>query len=317
MVTVLIFSSLSDVHARAVMSALSTHKCRVELLDLSEFPQRLALSMAFQNGRRCFSLDRPKHGRLDFSEVRSAWWRRPQAFQFPNSVIERSHQRLAFSETGTAFQGLYQSMDALWINQPIRDQAANHKPWQLAMAQDTGLEIPRTLMTSDPDAARAFWAECDGDVIYKQFLALPDAWSETRRVGPQEEALAESIRLCPVIFQRRVAAVADLRVTIIGDVVFAAASKVEELEYDVDVRVNLSARYEVHTLPDDVERLLLALMRRLGLVYGAIDLRLTKDGRYVFLEVNPAGQFLYIEEATRQPIAAALAAHLVEGVQLY
>jgi len=56
-----------------------------------------------------------------------------------------------------------------------------------------------------------------------------------------------------------------------------------------------------------------ALMRRLGLVYGAIDLRLTPDGRYVFLEINPAGQFLYVEQQTGQPIAAALAALLAAG----
>jgi D-alanine-D-alanine ligase-like ATP-grasp enzyme len=54
------------------------------------------------------------------------------------------------------------------------------------------------------------------------------------------------------------------------------------------------------------------LMRRFGLVYGAIDLRLTPEGRYVFLEINPAGQFLYVEHATRQPIAAALAKALIE-----
>jgi glutathione synthase/RimK-type ligase-like ATP-grasp enzyme len=54
-------------------------------------------------------------------------------------------------------------------------------------------------------------------------------------------------------------------------------------------------------------------MRRLGLVYGAIDLRLTGDGRYVFLEINPAGQFRYVEEQTGQPLAAALAARLAAG----
>jgi hypothetical protein len=54
-------------------------------------------------------------------------------------------------------------------------------------------------------------------------------------------------------------------------------------------------------------------MRRLGLVYGAIDLRLTPEGRYVFLEINPSGQFLYVEHATGQPITAALAKALIEG----
>ena len=205
-------------------------------------------------------------------------------------------------------------MDALWINPPALDNKAIHKPYQLALAQSLGLEIPHTLMTSDPDEAREFWRVCNGDVIYKQFLALPNAWAETRRLGEAETNVAdEAIRLAPVIFQRHVAAVADLRVTIIGDEIFAAAVDLRDLDYDVDVRMNLNAKHVAHELPDDVADKLRGLMRRLGLIYGAIDLRLTKDGRYVFLEINPAGQFLYVEQQTGQPIAAALAARLAAG----
>jgi glutathione synthase/RimK-type ligase-like ATP-grasp enzyme len=113
-----------------------------------------------------------------------------------------------------------------------------------------------------------------------------------------------------VIFQRRIEAVADLRITVIGDDIFAASAAVDSLEYDVDVRMNLNVKYSPHTLPESVASLLKSLMRTLRLDYGAIDMRLTNDGRYVFLEINPAGEFLYIEEATGQPIAAALAARL-------
>jgi D-alanine-D-alanine ligase-like ATP-grasp enzyme len=85
---------------------------------------------------------------------------------------------------------------------------------------------------------------------------------------------------------------------------------VRKLDYDVDVRMNVDAKHVAHDLPNDVSDKLRALMRRLGLVYGAIDLRLSEDGRYVFLEINPAGQFLYVEEQTGQPITSALAARL-------
>jgi glutathione synthase/RimK-type ligase-like ATP-grasp enzyme len=160
-------------------------------------------------------------------------------------------------------------------------------------------------MTSDPEEAREFWRVCDGDVVYKQFIALPDAWWETRRLGEAEaKATDDAIRLAPVIFQRHVAAVADLRATIVGDEIFAAAVDLRDLEYDVDVRMNFNAKHVAHNLPDDVADKLRGLMRRLGLVYGAIDLRLTEDGRYVFLEINPAGQFLYVEQQTGQPIAS-------------
>ncbi|HUC61497.1 MAG TPA: alpha-L-glutamate ligase [Alphaproteobacteria bacterium] len=314
--TILVFSSLKDAHAPAVMAALTASGALVELLDLSEFPQRLSLSMEFEDGGRRFALVRKGGARLDLADVTSVWWRRPQPFAFPEAMADGARRRFAFSESSTAFQGLYAALDAFWVNEPGRDAAAAHKPWQLALAQAIGLEIPATLMTSDPEAVAAFRHRHGGNVIFKQFLALPDAWRETRLLRPEDEAHLDSVRWAPVIFQRFVEAVADVRVIAIGGELFAAAADVRDMEYPVDVRMNLEARYEAHRLPHATEDGLRALMGRLGLEYGAIDLRLTPEGHYVFLEINPAGQFLYIEHMTGQKIAAALAARLIEGGRL-
>jgi glutathione synthase/RimK-type ligase-like ATP-grasp enzyme len=310
-VTVLILSAAPDVHAQAVMDALASRGAHAELLDLAEFPAQLTLSMAFENGRRRFELRRRGGGVLDFSAVRSVWWRRPQPFKLP-AGMDPSHQRFAASEAATAFQGLYQSLDANWVNVPAHDSVAAHKPYQLTLAQEIGLEIPPTLMTNDVEQARAFWRRHEGEVIYKQFIAMHETWRETRRLNSGDEAHADAIAHAPVIFQKHVPAVADLRVTAVGGRFFAAATDVRNAEYPQDVRMNLGAKYAAHDLPPEVRAKLSALMDRLGLVYGAIDLRLTPEGRYVFLEINPAGQFLYIERATGQPIAAALADVLIK-----
>jgi glutathione synthase/RimK-type ligase-like ATP-grasp enzyme len=297
-----------------VIAELDKLGARVELLDLADYPGKLTLTLAFGDGKRRFQLRRPGAGGLDMESVSAVWWRRPGQFVLPDAVRDQAHRRLAISEANTAFHGLFAAMDALWINPPALDAVASHKPYQLALAQSLGLEIPHTVMTSDPEEAREFWRVCGGDVVYKQFIALPESWSETRRLGEAETKIGdEAIRLAPVIFQRHVAAVADLRVTIIGDEIFAAAVDLKDLDYDLDVRMNLQAKHVAHDLPDDVADKLRGLMRRLGLIYGAIDLRLAKDGRYVFLEINPAGQFLYVEQQSSQPIAAALAARLAAG----
>ena len=312
---ILVVSTVADTHACAVIDTLARQGEQVELLDLADYPSKLTLTLAYANGDRRFRLSRPGEGQLDLACVRSVWWRRPSAFALPDALRDPGHRKLALSEASTAFSGLYEAMHALWINQPSRNAAASHKPFQLALAQELGLEIPDTVMTSDPEEARTFWRSCDGDVIYKQFIALPEAWAETRRLGDAEQKLADStLRVAPVIFQRHVPAVADLRVTVVGDEVFAAAADVRGLEYQTDVRLNLDVRHAAHRLPDAIEDRLRALMRRLGLVYGAIDLRLTPDGRYVFLEINPAGQFLFIEQSTGQKITAALAARLAAGL---
>jgi glutathione synthase/RimK-type ligase-like ATP-grasp enzyme len=308
---VLIISQVEDYHARAVMEALLERGAPAELLDLAEFPAKLALSMEFEGDGRRFQLRREGGGRLDLSTVGAVWWRRPQPYKLAAGVTDAAHRRFGYSEAATAMDGLYQSLDAFWVNDPRKDAAASHKPWQLTVAQRSGLSIPPTLMTNDPEEARDFWARHGNNVIYKIFRALPEAWRETRRLKPEDAALADRVRVTPIIFQPFVEAVADIRATVIGNEVFAAAADARKGEYPTDFRFNANLQWEKHRLPAEIEDQLRSLMRHMGLEYGAIDLRLTPEGEYVFLEINPAGQFLWVELATRQKIAAALAEHLM------
>jgi glutathione synthase/RimK-type ligase-like ATP-grasp enzyme len=310
---VLVFASLEDPHAHAVIRALASQGVQAELLDLSDFPTTLSLSIGFEDKARRLVLKRKDGGTLDLQTITAVWWRRPQPFGLPATMKDVTHRRFAVSEAATAFSGLYQSMDVLWVNDPLRDEAAHHKPWQLDVAQKIGLAIPATLMTSDPQEALDFWKRHDGDVIHKQFRALPEVYRETRRMRVEDAAFAEAIRLTPVIFQRFVDAVADVRITVIGDDLYAAAADTRKAEYPLDFRFNMNLKWEAHTLPPAVEDSLRVLMRRLGLEYGAIDMRLTPDGQYVFLEINPAGQFLWIEMETGQKISEALALRLASG----
>ncbi len=81
-------------------------------------------------------------------------------------------------------------------------------------------------MTNDEEAARAFWDQHSGEVIYKHFIALPDTWHETQRLYENDMVFAQAIRFAPVIFERHILAVADFRVIVIGDTLFAAAADV-------------------------------------------------------------------------------------------
>jgi glutathione synthase/RimK-type ligase-like ATP-grasp enzyme len=129
-------------------------------------------------------------------------------------------------------------------------------------------------------------------------------------------AYAEAIRFGPVIVQEYVAKRVELRVTVVGRAVFAAEIHSQESNharfdwrrYDLG-----STRHEVHRLPAVVADRCVEIVGRLGLRYGAIDLILTPDGRYVFLEVNPTGQWLWIEKATGLPIGDALCDLLLHG----
>jgi len=312
---ILIISSELDVHARSVLEAFARRGVdNVHLLDLSDFPTRMQMDMRLDNnGHSDFAITLPGDLRVPMEEVTAVWWRRPQMFRPPETVRKPEDRHFILTEAATAFQGMWQASRALWVNNILRDAAAAHKPWQLALAKRTGLSIPETLITNDPEQARAFWDTHRDEVIFKGFTATLHAWRETRRLREADLAFAETIQLAPVIFQRYVPAIVDLRITIIGEQVFAAEAHNEE--YDLDVRLSTKLEYRPHALPPDVEDKLLRFMRQLGLEYGAIDMRVTPEGEYVFLEVNPAGQFLYVEHSAGLPISDAMADHLLQGVE--
>lgn len=312
--TILIISEPRDIHAHSVIQALAKQAVDdAVLLDFSDFPQRMSIQQSLPAlGNDAFTLTLPGGRRLPLDAVRSVWWRRPQSYGIPAHGMSPEARQFALSETATAFQGMWQCSNCLWMNDIVRDAAAAHKPWQLHLAKQCGLTIPDTLITNDPAEVRAFWEQRRGEVVYKPFLQTIHSWRETRKLIPQELALLDRVKLAPVIFQALVPGALDLRVTIVGDELMAAAVDLRKVDYQLDVRLNQQA-YERHELPPEVADKLLRLMRRLGLEYGAVDLRMTPEGEYFFFEVNPAGQFLFVERACQLPISEVMARHLASG----
>jgi glutathione synthase/RimK-type ligase-like ATP-grasp enzyme len=310
---ILIISTPRDEHAQAVQIELSKRGARSQLLDLSEFPVNLGLAMRYSDGGHSFVFGCEDSG-LDLDDCGAVWWRRPQAPQVSPRLTRPSHRQFALNESEEALQGLWHALDAFWVNDPARDNVAQRKAYQLRAAQEAGLAIPDTLITNCSRSAAEFVERHGrGRAVYKAFSALEGEWRETRLLGDDELALLANVQYSPVIFQEYIEAAVDLRVSVVGDKIFAAAVHSQETSYKVDFRMDIAnARIEATELPRQIEEGLKALMRRLGLVYGAVDMRRTPDNRHVFLEINPAGQWLFIEQFSHQPITAALAEVLHE-----
>ena len=306
---VLILAAVGDEHADAVIREIDRHGGEAEHVDLSTFPQQLRLSMRYDCcGGRSSALDLPG-GRRDVRDFGSIWWRRPQAPLVSADITRPTHRMFAANEAQEALYGLWHTLDVFWVNDPLRDLAAHRKPFQLRVAQDVGLRVPVTLITNDPDEARSF-VDARGyrRVVYKAFSATESEWRETRILHREELPLLDHVRYAPVIFQEYIEALYDLRVTVVGDDVFPAAIHSQQTAYAVDFRMDMgNAEVEAVELPSDVERAVKALLARLGLVYGAIDMRRTPDDRYVFLEINPAGQWIFVADKTGQPMTEAVA----------
>jgi len=311
---ILILSNHLDEHAHYVLVELAKLGAKAQLLDLAEFPQRLGLTLSYRGRARDFAFG-CKEGGLALDDCGAVWWRRPQWPEISADITRASHRNFALSECTEALQGLWHSLDAFWVNDPARDQVAQRKAYQLRVAQDVGLTIPATLVTNCPQAARDFIAPLGHErVIYKAFSATEREWRETRLLKEDELELLQNVKYSPVIFQEYIPAEVDLRITIVGDQIFPAAVHSQQTSYKVDFRIDIAnARITPTELPADVQERLHALMSTLGLQYGAVDMRRTPEGDYVFLEINPAGQWMFIEAHTQQPIAACMARLLHEN----
>lgn len=305
---IVVISSPSDPHAERVVATLRADGQEVLLLDLSDLPDRATLTIDYDGATAPRLRYSGPAGPVDLSQAQSVWWRRPQAVEL-SAITDPDVVAFTYGEWQEAINGMWQLMDAPWMNPPARDEVAARKALQLRVAAELGLRVPRTLITSNPAEARAFIdREGVGRTIYKTFSCTHAIWRETRLVGPAELDELERVRLAPVIFQEFIPAGVDLRVTAVGGRLFPAAIDPTGTDYDVDFRMSLGqAQVAAAELPAEVEKRLLALMERLGLVYGAIDVRRTPDGEHVFLEVNTAGEFLFVEDRTGQPITRALA----------
>jgi glutathione synthase/RimK-type ligase-like ATP-grasp enzyme len=310
---ILIVSYPNEGHTVDVVNRLKNAGREVRILNLSDFPGRSKVSLSWsEKFDPKYQIDGPD-GICDLSTVRVGWWRRVVPFEIDPGIRDAAQRAFAENETSQAINGVLDAIDCTWVNPRCADESAHRKPLQWDVARRIGLTLPQTLVTNDPDAGRNFIEKIGiGKTVFKAFLAIIEDWRETRLIKPQDLDRLESLRYAPVIFQEYIEGV-DLRIIVVGDRIYAAEIDARKTSYPVDMRMVIGeASMKPIELPSYLQDMILRFMRSLGLVYGAIDMRRTAEGDFVFLEVNPAGQWLFVEERTGQPISQAVADLLSE-----
>lgn len=178
------------------------------------------------------------------------------------------------------------------------------KSFQLDVAASMGLRTPRTLITNNPAKARAF-VSAHGSVVVKPFA--PHFWHDpegkqyrvaaTNVIRNPDDVTDDSVSACPSIFQELIRKVYELRVTVIGERVYAAKIQDPDGGAFMDWRFHVDhARFSSTSLEANLDHKLVSFVKRLGLKYGCIDLVVDQDENIYFLEINPSGQFLFLEQ---------------------
>ncbi|QSJ20219.1 MvdD family ATP-grasp ribosomal peptide maturase [Nostoc sp. UHCC 0702] len=288
-----------------VIKAIEARGEKAFRFDTDRFPTEVKLDIYHGDAERVIITDGEQ--KLDLSEVSSVWYRRMRyGLKIPQSM-DKQYREASIQECRTTVRGMIASIKGFHFDKMINVDRANNKQLQLQVAREVGLLTPRTLTTNNPEAVKQFASECQEQGIVTKMLSSFAIFGErgeefvvfTTPVTDDDLENLEGLRFCPMTFQENVPKALELRTTIVGHQVFTAAVDSQSLEgstYDWRKEGRaLKDAWKPYDLPEDVEKKLLKLMDNFGLNYGAIDIIVTPDGRHVFLEVNPVGEFFWLE----------------------
>lgn len=323
---ILLVSTKADLATDSVVLKLTTIGAEFYRLNTEDFPLaassavRLPRSPAFAN----WQWNAGKRQAISLDEVGCVWFRRHRLPIMPAEVSE-AHAEYCLREADWFLRGAVCSLGAgsrrvAWMSHPTSVRLADAKIYQLALARSLGFNVPDTLVSNDPGEVREFFKQKKTDIVAKPLrLGYFDYGDRQTSVYTSRVEWADlqddgAIGIAPVVYQELLPKLYDIRVTVVGRKIFAAAidsQSVPSATLDWRKADTDNLGHLRHSLPADLGALCLKYVESLGLNYGALDLVLTPDGEYFFLEINPNGQWLWLEERLGFPISDEIASWLV------
>jgi len=307
----LIVSDSRDIHVERLCEVFHEKQHPYFFIQLDHFPRDYRLSQIItDNGVAAFISHIPTGQTIDLADVTAIWARKSADYAFIDENMTEQEYAFAKQEIEQVLFGLLYSLDCFWLNHPLDMRKADWKCEQLTRATQHGFKIPPTITTNQPEKVRQFAQSYCGEMIYKALSSPLLAADQVSLEQRQNDGLAtsvitqelmeqlDSIEQLPCHFQQYIPKQFELRVTIIGEQIFA--TKIDS-QSDAKTRIdsrNLTAniQYSMFHLPEYIKQACLKFMHSYQLNYSAMDFIVTPDNEYVFLENNPNGQFMFIDE---------------------
>lgn len=292
--TILIVSNANDLHALAVRRELLKISCNAYLLECDR------LSKHNLN----FGFDQEPYLKIDdqyieVSEISTIWWRRPSLNQhFQENILDDDQVDFINKNCTSALRSfLLSTFSGKWVSSPeFTDRAAN-KLYQLKISLEQGFRIPDTLISNDPDAVRIFYEKHHGNIIVKALRNSGRKFLATQKVDL--EMLSDNqIRMVPSIYQELISGTKHLRVNCFGNEVYAALIETNDLDW----RPNINVPITVFPIDAQLKSRIVDLLSVFNLRMGIMDFKISHQDELVWFEVNPQGQFLFLEPLTKQDL---------------
>lgn len=312
----LVITSRDDAHCDYVIDKFNEKRLGDRIVRLNTEDFLTNVSICFSNKLfRINILDSQRE--FSSQDVKSVWFRRPKQIK-TDIYNDEGVETFVGQQANATLRGIYFCLhdSALWINSLPAMHRARIKLQQIFLANELGFNVPKTLVTNNPDEALSFFDThqivCNKSldepnyIIKNQLYPYLTKLIQSRR---EIEECVEAISDCPTLFQQYINKEFDVRVVVVGANIFSFEIHSQEDELSrVDFRgksPNL-LEHKAHNLPSELSSRLLLYMKRQGLVYSAFDLVYSKEGKYYFIENNCNGQWLWLELLTGAEISENL-----------
>lgn len=307
-----ILTNSQDATASFLISILEKSNIPFERLDTDQFLSTIAIS--YSTGKPSIRINGRWYNAEDVDHI---WYRRPEKLKDArfNDSPESQYTLAEWTEFIECFFAHVPL--AKWINHPSCNTIASRKLEQLTTAVKLGFSVPDTLATQEPDELRNFFKLHHGQVIVK-----PLSTGYIERAGEENDSLIYTNRVsehhldnladlanCPTLFQQFIQKQFDVRITVMDSDIHAVALRASDDhgKQRCDIRRNnmLDVAYEVISLPEVIKDKIEGLMAHYSLRFAAIDMAVSKDGEWYFFEVNPNGQWAWLDMSAGTHISAS------------
>jgi hypothetical protein len=315
--TVLIITNDHDEHASAVIRELNKRDVPVFRFHPEDFPHACSISIEIQDGHFDGEIRNAYH-RVGLNDVCAAWFRRARNLfadlrTLTPAVTSDKLEDYVTGQCRATVAALYESLDPpVWVGHPHKLRRAEVKALQYAYAHKAGLQTPATLISNDPQRAATFvQALGDRACAVKPLLAYGVSNEQGFRLPlttilPADYPL-DSMALAPNILQPYVDKAFELRCVVMGDRIFCARMNTQADEATrKDWRAG-NPEHDVFALPDHIQAAIHRLMASFEINFASMDIIVTPSGEFVFLDLNPNGQWLWLETELGLPLVSSMA----------
>jgi hypothetical protein len=294
---ILIVSAKDDIHALAIRETIRNRgytECHI--LECDRIAQRECLSMHLGRAPSTGHISLGSLGRISISDAKVIWNRRHRGKQVLDATVKDPDTiELIDNECRGAFSSLLATtFRGKWVSAPDPTFRASDKLFQLAIAHSCGFRVPETIVTQSRNDVVDLFLRHAGKIIVKNILGMQGAFLLTRFLENPLELPAEAFEVCPAIYQEYIPGTRHIRLNCFGPQSFAATIETEELDW----RANLNKPIKSWKVSAELQVRVRTVLDALGLEMGIVDLKETPDGEIVWFEVNPQGQFLFLDAVT-------------------